>query len=217
ETKEIAAKLIKDVLNKYHLRVTQLAISFPNAEAEILLSNELSLDLNEKADGKNDLKVNIHIEQLINDLDNDQYQMKCKIEIPEIFHCTLGTGYQWLKISLINGLYIFHNDTNSEFGYVNCKEKSVEISFEIVKRDKCVVGPIHYSMVIQFLHCEDSPYTSPIKHYENNCKPWQSGKRIIDVNCNRQKRTYEDILSEEKSSENRLPVIKVTKTANNDK
>ncbi|CAF1256898.1 unnamed protein product [Rotaria sordida] len=94
---------------------------------------------------------------------SDILSVKCKI--PERFHCTLGTGHQRLKISLIDGFYIIENNQMTEFCYVNCKEESFETCFEIVKRDECLIGPIHCSVEIQPLYCEDSSISSPITYY----------------------------------------------------
>ncbi|CAF5019471.1 unnamed protein product [Rotaria sp. Silwood1] len=143
----------KDVNSNYELKYSQLYIEFFQTNSSIPLpinfrSNKLSTLLKAKS-MQQILKISIQSSNgstIFFNSDN-KYSMILSGEIPEMFHCTLGTGWKWLKISIItdnklSSIYYIDlgNGDKKNPNYFNIHEKSFIVPLEIVKE---APGMIH--------------------------------------------------------------------------
>ncbi|CAF1406501.1 unnamed protein product [Rotaria sordida] len=137
---DTAINVQKIVNREYNLKDLQLAIRFfPKNSLEPLQIDFLSNKISTVSKGQHKLHVlNILIESPNgNTVFFDPYnkcQMRLSVEIPEIFHCTLGTHWKWLQISIIANNQqsaTYSIDLGDRLGnrnpnYYNIQEKSFE-------------------------------------------------------------------------------------------
>ncbi|CAF1388742.1 unnamed protein product [Rotaria sordida] len=137
----------KDVNSKYELKYSQLYIDCFQQDSSIPLpfnfrSNKLSTALKTKS-MQQILKISIQSingSTILFDSDN-KYPIILSGEIPEMFHCTLRSGWKWLKISIItdnkpSSIYYIDlgNGDKKNPNYFNIHEKSFTIPLNIVKK-----------------------------------------------------------------------------------
>ncbi|CAF4028454.1 unnamed protein product [Rotaria sp. Silwood2] len=167
----------KNLNHEYNLKYSQLAIRFFPENSSVplqidFLSNKLSpVSKEQYKPHVLNISIGSHCGKTVLFDPHNKCLMRLSVEIPEIFHCTLGTRWKWLEISIIvnNQLSpIYSIDLQDRVGdrnpnYYNIQEKSFDIPFEIVKKTSEL---IHNVNIYETLSTDQSE--GPINNSNSN-------------------------------------------------
>ncbi|CAF3349957.1 unnamed protein product [Rotaria socialis] len=130
---------------------------------------------------------------------DNRHQIILSIEIPEMFHCTIKTGFKWLRVSITIDDKI-HPFYSIDFGdgdsknpvYFNIRDKSFKIQLNIVPQALSHSQPEtqkpssngcnFFKIKIQLVHSENYNDLSTLLFYKC-CPAWRSELYTINTIC----------------------------------
>ncbi|CAF4188024.1 unnamed protein product [Rotaria socialis] len=130
---------------------------------------------------------------------DNRHQIILSIEIPEMFHCTIKTGFKWLRVSITIDDKI-HPFYSIDFGdgdsknpvYFNIRDKSFKIQLNIVPQALSHSQPEtqkpssngcnFFKIKIQLVHSENCNDFSTLLFYKC-CPAWRSELHTINTIC----------------------------------
>ncbi|CAF3358865.1 unnamed protein product [Rotaria socialis] len=130
---------------------------------------------------------------------DNRHQIILSIEIPEMFHCTIKTGFKWLRVSITIDDKI-HPFYSIDFGdgdsknpvYFNIRDKSFKIQLNIVPQALSHSQPEtqkpssngcnFFKIKIQLVHSENCNDFSTLLFYKC-CPAWRSELYTINTIC----------------------------------